>query len=482
MEAHAVPAPRVAARRGPVRHSLLSDERLARLVSSGDEQAFATLYERYHQPLYRYCRSMLRHDADAQDALQSAMTGAYAALQRSQRDAPVRPWLFRIAHNESVSVLRRRRPTVELTDDLGATAASVEEHEGYRARLAQLLADLKELPERQRSALVMRELSGLTHEDIAIALGTSLGAAKQTIFEARRALAEFQDGRAMRCEEICRLVSDADGRVLRARRVRAHMRDCSSCRAFASTIPARSADLRALAPPLPAIAAAGVLTRVLGGSSVGGGSAGAVGGAGVIGSMAGKGVTLGLVSKAVAGLAIVSAASVGITTAVDHSQAIRHPTVPARSTHSASLAAAHRPGRSTTGSVTKTTPAGAHTTGRSTHAALFATHGKSAAAPSAAVERGVVTPPGQTVSSTISSGVGHGNGASNSGVGSGNTNSNSGVGHGGTTSATKSQQGQTHSSKGSNSPSTTTAHHQNPSAASSSKPLTVPVHIPHLLG
>ena len=79
---------------------LLGDERLARLAAAGHARAFAVVYERHHQGLYRYCRSILRNDADAQDALQSTFTAAFAALGRGQRDAPIRPWLFRIAHNE----------------------------------------------------------------------------------------------------------------------------------------------------------------------------------------------------------------------------------------------------------------------------------------------------------------------------------------------------------------------------------------------
>ena len=459
MEAQAVSGPRAQARHLPVRHALLSDERLARLVSGGDERAFSTLYERYNQPLYRYCRSMLRHDADAQDALQSAMTRAYAALQRSQRDAPVRPWLFRIAHNESVSVFRRRRPAAELTDELGGAVDSVEEHQNGRARLALLLADLKELPERQRGALVMRELSGLSHEDIALALGTSVGGAKQAIFEARRALSEFAEGREMSCEEVCRVLSDADGRVLRGRRVRAHLRDCASCSAFAAAIPARSADLRALVPPLPAVAAAGLLTRSLGGSSAGGGSIGLGGGgagfgsgAGIAGGLTGKAVTLGLVTKAVAGVVVVSAATVGITNAVVHATAVHHTaavhrhasgattrtlgTHTAAPGHSGSSGSAHHTttaaanGRAVSVSPTGrlTTPAAVHATGSSTHAAPFHTSGKSSSAPSAAVGRGVVTPPGQAPSSTKGS------------------SSKSGGSTGKTTSSTKSLQGETQSS------------------------------------
>src|SRR5579859_5704751 len=79
--------------------SRLGDERLARLVAGGNDRAFCALYERYHQRLYRHCRSIVRDDADAQDALQSAFAAALVALRRGQRRAPVRPWLFRIAHN-----------------------------------------------------------------------------------------------------------------------------------------------------------------------------------------------------------------------------------------------------------------------------------------------------------------------------------------------------------------------------------------------
>ena len=72
------------------------------------DAAFARVYERHHQALYRYCRSILRHEQDAQDALQSAMMRAFVALQTEQREIDLRPWLFRIAHNEAIKILRRR--------------------------------------------------------------------------------------------------------------------------------------------------------------------------------------------------------------------------------------------------------------------------------------------------------------------------------------------------------------------------------------
>src|ERR1700754_1862036 len=80
-------------------YSVLGDERLARMVGDGSKQAFAPLYERYYQQLYRYCRSIVHDDLDAQDALQSTFASALIGLRKGHRDAPLRPWLFSIAHD-----------------------------------------------------------------------------------------------------------------------------------------------------------------------------------------------------------------------------------------------------------------------------------------------------------------------------------------------------------------------------------------------
>ena len=86
---------------------------------------------------------------------------AFAALRDEQRDFELRPWLFRIAHNEAISALRRRRPTEELDRAAGLGGDDLAQHVLHRERLAQLRVDLGDLPERQRAALVLRELSGL---------------------------------------------------------------------------------------------------------------------------------------------------------------------------------------------------------------------------------------------------------------------------------------------------------------------------------
>ncbi|HWC87797.1 MAG TPA: sigma-70 family RNA polymerase sigma factor [Solirubrobacteraceae bacterium] len=350
----AVPAAAPAPKSGvPIRLGVFGDERLARLVAGGSERAFATLYERYHQQLYRYCRSIVHDDADAEDVLQSALASAFAALGRDQRDAPLRPWLFRIAHNEAISLLRRRRAGAEAMEAPEQSAPSAEDRAGERARLALLVADLQELPERQRGALLMRELSGLSHDEIAIALGISVGVAKQAIFEARRALLEFAEGRSMRCEDVRRTVSDGDRRVLRGRRVRAHLSDCAPCAAFAAAIPGRRNDLQAMVPALAPVASAGILASITGGS--GHGAAGGYGAAAA--GAAGKTVAATLAAKALVGTAVIVTAAAGVAGVAGMQAMVGHDNHAVRSGPYAHPAG-HAAGGGAGGAVSPTTPTG----------------------------------------------------------------------------------------------------------------------------
>ena len=272
-------------------------------TARGDPAALAAMYERHHQALYRYCRSLLHDDEEAHDALQSTMAKALAALQDEHRDFELRPWLFRIAHNEAISRLRQRREAVDL-DAVGTLATdSLAQTVEHRERLALLRADLRDLPERQRSALVLRELNGLSHAEIAVVIDSSARAVKQAIFEARAALHECAEGRTMLCVDVQRALSDGDGRVLRGRRVRAHVRSCRSCRTFKTALAQRPADLAALAPALPATAGAALLGHLLSGAKAGlASSAAAATGAG--GGMAATVTTkLAIVALATATLA-----------------------------------------------------------------------------------------------------------------------------------------------------------------------------------
>jgi RNA polymerase sigma factor (sigma-70 family) len=290
----------------------------------GDAAALAQLYERHHQGLYRYCRSILRDDEDARDALQSTMAKALAALRDERRDFEMRPWLFRIAHNESISRLRRRREVADPDAMAAASTDSLAQTVEDRARLAQLRADLGDLTERQRAGLVLRELSGLSHEEIAGVLDSTAPAVKQAIFQARVALQECAEGRAMECAEVQRALSDGDGRVLRGRRLRAHVRSCRPCRQFKAALAQRPADLAALAPPLPAAAGAALLGHLLPGAK-----AALTSGAATVAG-AGGGLSGTVATKAAVVLAA-TATLAGTTTAVTSVVEPSRPATPALS-------------------------------------------------------------------------------------------------------------------------------------------------------
>jgi RNA polymerase sigma factor (sigma-70 family) len=290
-----------------------SDARLARRASDGDERAFAAIFRRYHQELYRFCLSSLGRPEDAQEALQNTMVKALRSLPGEEREIHLKPWLYRVAHNESIDLLRRRREGPDIETVQASAPTEIAQTVEMRARLSRLLADLGELPDRQRSALTMRELAGLSYEQIGETFGTSVAVARQTVYEARLGLRELEAGREMRCEEVTRQLSDADGRVLRRRDIQAHLRSCTDCRSFRDAIPRRRDDFAALAP-LPALAALAILHGAGGGSAaVDGGLGGGTGAAAGVGAGAGKAAATSVALKAAATVAVV--ATVGVTAA-----------------------------------------------------------------------------------------------------------------------------------------------------------------------
>jgi RNA polymerase sigma factor (sigma-70 family) len=287
---------------------LLSDERLTQRAVGGDERAFAAIFRRYHQPLFRFCLAIVGNPEDAQDALQNTMMKVLRALPGEERQIDLKPWLYRIAHNEAIDLLRRRRETRPLDVEHAAPGYGLAEDAATRERLRRLIADLRELPERQREVLVMRELAGLDFEEVAGALGTSSAVARQTLYEARLSLRQMEEGREMDCDSVTKALSDGDGRVTRRRDVRAHLRSCARCRDFRDEIKGRRQDLAALSP-LPAAVAAGMLQGMIGGSgaATGGGLAAALGGG------AAKTIATSAAMKGVATVAVVAA--VGVTAA-----------------------------------------------------------------------------------------------------------------------------------------------------------------------
>jgi RNA polymerase sigma factor (sigma-70 family) len=288
---------------------LLSDERLTRRAVGGDEKAFATIFRRYHQSLFRFCLAIVGNPEDAAEALQNTMIKVMRALPGEERKIELKPWLYRIAHNESIDLLRRRRETRQLDVEQIAPGYGLAEDVATRERLRRLLTDLKELPERQREVLVMRELAGLGFEEIGTALDTSGAVARQTLYEARQSLRQMEEGREMSCANVTKALSDGDGRVTRRRDVRAHLRSCASCQAFREEMKSRQHDLAALSP-LPALAAAGMLQGLVGGShgAAAGGSL-----ATTLGGGAAKTIGASAAAKGVATAVVVAA--IGVTAA-----------------------------------------------------------------------------------------------------------------------------------------------------------------------
>jgi RNA polymerase sigma factor (sigma-70 family) len=292
----AAPRPRRRFRRSEPR-----DELLAGRAATGDDAAFTALYERYYGPLLGYTGSILLDGEDARDATQNALESALRALPGRDTSRPLRPWLYKIAHNEAITIIRRRRRHSELTEDCEPTVPGPDVDAERRRRLAQLVDDLRMLPERQRGALVMRELNGLSYDEIGVALGLSNDAARRAVCDARSALHDAVDGRATACASVRRSISDGDRRRLRARAIRAHLRSCDACATFQRSIDARRADLQALAPW---ISGAAVLGAAGGGAGVGGSALVAGGG---VSAATGGGLTWGSLPPAVKGLAVVAA-------------------------------------------------------------------------------------------------------------------------------------------------------------------------------
>ena len=299
---------------------LLGDSRLARLAARGDQRAFEAIFRRHHQELYRYCRAILADPDDAQDALQATMVAALRSLPGEKREIDLRPWLFRVAHNQAITIARRRRE-LPAEESAHGTAPGADVSLEGRERLRHLVSDLRSLPERQRGALVMRELSGLSYSEIASSLGSSEGAARQLVYEAREAMREAEGARATDCSEIRELISRRDGRVLRGRRVRTHIRGCEGCSGYLAAIKQRSSDLQMLAPPLPALAASGLLAAIVGESGKSALVAGSAAGAGGA-SAAGAGAAGGAAAVVKAG-AVVAALAVGAAGGVTAARDIR---------------------------------------------------------------------------------------------------------------------------------------------------------------
>ena len=257
----------------------MEDAHLVARVRTGDDAAFEIIYDRYSPGLLAFCGQMLGSRQEAEDALQHSFASAYRAMRAAEGDIDLRPWLYTIARNRCLSVLRAQRAQVS-ADGLAAEVGPFEGMSAQvqlRADLRELVDELQRLPDDQRAALVLFELGDESHEQIAEVLGVRREKVKALVFQARAALMRARDARATPCVEIREQLATETGRVPRRSVARRHIDRCPGCADFEREVRRQRAAFAAILPLVPTV---GLKASVLGFALGGGGGAVALGGAG----------------------------------------------------------------------------------------------------------------------------------------------------------------------------------------------------------
>jgi RNA polymerase sigma factor (sigma-70 family) len=283
---------------------LRSDEQLLGLFRSGSEEAFAVIHDRYRQRLLAYARQMLAGSGpDAEDVLQDVFLRAYRALRVDERPVSLRAWLYRVAHNRCIDSLRRPTPDAcEIFEMSRMPVLDTTVQAERREDLQRLVEDVRRLPDQQRSALLMREMDGMSYLDLAEALDTSVPAIKSLLVRARIGLVEAIEARDTDCADIRHdLAASYDRGVRASGRSRRHLRDCDGCDRYRTQLRAVRQGFAALSPVAPI----GILAKLLG---LGGASAGS--GAAAGGAAAGSGTTAATIGGGAAAAASVTKVAV----------------------------------------------------------------------------------------------------------------------------------------------------------------------------
>jgi RNA polymerase sigma factor (sigma-70 family) len=310
---HAARLPALAGRSPLLR--LQGDERLVTLIRRGHHGAFEALVQRYQPRLLAFCRHMLGSQEDAEDVLQEVFAAAFSAICADERPINARPWLYRIARNRCLNHLRRPQPAGQDSMDVferdgGATTADTVDR---REELRSIVADVRELPETQRTALLLREIDALSYGQIAEAMDTTVPSVKSLLVRARVALAEAAEARLLTCDEVrLELGHVAEGIARTSPPVRRHLKSCDRCRTFRGELRNTSKALAAIYPigPLLFLKKLWVAKLGLGGAA---GAAASSGGGAAAGGAAAGGVATAAASAA-GGLAASGAVSAGVST------------------------------------------------------------------------------------------------------------------------------------------------------------------------
>ncbi len=255
MEASALKHSAALGMRGPTPLlRLQSDERLIVLIRRGSHGAFEALVARYQSRLLAFCRHMLGSREDAEDVLQEVFAASFNAILADDRAINVRPWLYRIARNRSLNHLRRVQAIgvdsmdVHLSEGGATTADKVHKREEFRL----LVADVQELPETQKTALLLREIDALSYEQIAEVMDTTIPSVKSLLVRARVSLAEAAEARLLTCEDVREELGEiAEGLRRSTAPARRHIRTCERCQGFKAQLRSTNKALAAVYPVAP---------------------------------------------------------------------------------------------------------------------------------------------------------------------------------------------------------------------------------------
>jgi RNA polymerase sigma factor (sigma-70 family) len=288
-------------------------------VDAMDDAAFEALYDRYHRNLLAFCRHMVGSREEAEDVLQHTFLAAYRSLPDDE-GARVKPWLYAVARNRCLSVLRARRDAVALEEDVVAGTDGLVAEVDRRADLRALVRDVQRLPPDQREALLLFELGDSSHEEIATILGVRREKVKALVFQARETLMGWRAARETPCAEVREQLATLRGSALRRASIRRHVEQCAGCTQYESEVQRQRA---ALAVALPVVPGVGLKAAIL--ASTLGGSGAAVGVGAATGGLAAKGIA----AKVLAVVAVAGTAGTGGYVAVEKIEK-GHATPPAR--------------------------------------------------------------------------------------------------------------------------------------------------------
>jgi len=245
--------------------SSASDDELIAEIIVGSDAAFEALYQRHSPGMLAMARQLLDSPTEAEDVVQHAFLAAYRELESGVTPTYPRAWLYAIARNRCLTIIRdRREVAAEVSEP--STVGLAEEVE-RRSDLRDLLRDMRRLPEEQRTALALFEMGGLTQTEIAKVMRVDTGRVKALVFQARSNLIHARAASDATCASVRSQLSTLRGGRLNTRELRTHVRDCEGCAEYAMAVREQRRRLAIVLPVVPLMAA--LKAPVVGGAAVG---------------------------------------------------------------------------------------------------------------------------------------------------------------------------------------------------------------------